>query len=111
MGFSSVDHLFEVWYTGHVSVASPLRQEQRLSRHRGFTTLITKLRESSPGWTKWERFGYEETLLAAETVLKDEFASLAGSAQFARHVLAAGAGAGVSEAERLATRKALRRCL
>jgi hypothetical protein len=108
-GFSSLDHLLEVWYTAPFSDDSPLRQEQRLSRHRGLTKLLTRLRESSPSWTKWERFGYqEEMLLGAETLLREEYAALAGSAQFARHIVAVGTSGGGDGDE---TRKALRRYL
>lgn len=109
-GFGSLDHLLEVWYTGDFDVSSPLRQEQRLSRHRGLTTLLAKLRGSTH-WSKWERWGYqEETLQGAESILRAEFSALisAQCAQFGRLVAAFDAR---SDRDKHEATRALKRCL
>lgn len=105
-GFGSVDNLLETWYTGDFDDASPLRQEQRLSRHRGLTALLARLRDATDGWSKWERWGYrEETLLGAESILQAEFAKLTqGQGQLSQHV--AGLGR-----DRVEATKGLKRCL
>lgn len=107
-GFSSLDHLFEVWYTGHFSESSPLRQEQRLSRHRGLTSLLAKLRGCTH-WSKWERWGYqEETLQGAESILCTEFSALLRCAELERYVAAFDDRSSRANAD---TTKRLERCL
>ncbi|PHH66872.1 hypothetical protein CDD81_5224 [Ophiocordyceps australis] len=104
-GLGSIDHLLELWYTGTFSPTSPLRQEQRLSRHRGLASLLAKLRDSCH-WSKWERWGYqEETLQGAENILRSEFSAFVQCDKLGRHIAA------FEGKDKLEATRALKRCL
>lgn len=74
VGFESFDALVSVYYTANFEDSSSLSSEQRLSRMRRLPGLIAALRDTSAGWTQWERQGYQDEILkSAESILGTEY--------------------------------------
>lgn len=74
VGFESFDALVSLYYTANFEDSSSLSSEQRLSRMRRLPGVIAAIRDSSEGWTQWERQGYQDEILqSAESILGAEF--------------------------------------
>lgn len=74
VGFESFDALVSIYYTANFEDSSSLSSEQRLSRMRRLPGVIAAIRDSSEGWTQWERQGYQDEILqSAESILGAEF--------------------------------------
>lgn len=72
-GFDSFDDLVTAYYNGTFGDASPLANEQRLSRNRRLPRVIGDVFEAAEQWTAWERRGFhEEILKTAESMLTSE---------------------------------------
>ena len=73
-GFSSIEDLAGQFYTADLGDRPALAAAQRISRRRGLTRILAKVREhAKDDWTDWEAQGYrEETIRAAEDILGDE---------------------------------------
>ncbi|CRG87738.1 hypothetical protein PISL3812_04758 [Talaromyces islandicus] len=74
LGFSSLEELTAQFYTADLQDRPALADAQRISRRRGLTRILAKIREhAQDDWTEWEAQGYrEEILRAAEDILGDE---------------------------------------
>ena len=75
LGFSGIEDLTAQFYTADLHDRPALADAQRVSRRRGLTGILTKLREhAKDDWTDWEAQGYrEEIIRAAEDILSDEY--------------------------------------
>jgi hypothetical protein len=74
LGFSGLEELTAQFYTADLQDRPALADAQRISRRRGLTRILAKIREhAQDDWTEWEAQGYrEEILRAAEDILSDE---------------------------------------
>jgi hypothetical protein len=74
-GFESFDALVSAYYCGTFGEASPLANEQRLSRNRRLPKVIDDVFRATKQWSSWERRGFQEEILkTAESMLKSEAA-------------------------------------
>ncbi|KAM0515861.1 hypothetical protein ACHAPE_005940 [Trichoderma viride] len=72
-GFESFDALVSAYYCGSFREASPLANEQRLSRNRRLPKVINDVFHATTQWSPWERRGFhEEIFKTAESMLKSE---------------------------------------
>ncbi|EHK47618.1 hypothetical protein TRIATDRAFT_51934 [Trichoderma atroviride IMI 206040] len=72
-GFESFDALVTAYYCGNFVEASPLANEQRLSRNRRLPKVIDNVFQATTQWSAWERRGFQEEILkTAESMLKSE---------------------------------------
>lgn len=74
LGFSGIEDLTAQFYTANLQDRPALADAQRISRRRGLTRILAKLREHvQDNWSEWEAQGYrEEIVRAAEDILGDE---------------------------------------
>ncbi|KAM0256216.1 hypothetical protein ACHAQJ_005087 [Trichoderma viride] len=74
-GFDSFDALVSAYYCGTFGEASPLANEQRLSRNRRLPKVIDDVSRATKQWSSWERRGFQEEILkTAESMMKSEVA-------------------------------------
>ena len=74
-GFESFDDVVTAYYGGTFSEASPLANEQRLSRNRRLPKVVADVGRAADMWTVWERRGFhEEMLKRAESMVMAESA-------------------------------------
>ncbi|KAL7818582.1 basic-leucine zipper transcription factor [Trichoderma gracile] len=79
-GFDSFDALVSAYYCDTFAEASPLANEQRLSRNRRLPKVIDDVFRATSGWSSWERRGFQEEILkTAESMLTSEGASARSS--------------------------------
>ncbi|KAL7947433.1 hypothetical protein V8C42DRAFT_286087 [Trichoderma barbatum] len=79
-GFDSFDALVSAYYCDTFGEASPLANEQRLSRNRRLPKVIDDVFRATKGWSTWERRGFQEEILkTAESMLISEGASARSS--------------------------------
>ncbi|PNP38373.1 hypothetical protein TGAMA5MH_09731 [Trichoderma gamsii] len=72
-GFESFDALVSAYYCGSFREASPLANEQRLSRNRRLPKVIDAVFQATTQWSAWERRGFQEEIFkTAESMLKSE---------------------------------------
>ena len=72
-GFESFDALVATYYSAPFGEASPLANEQRLSRNRRLPKVVSDVFQATRQWSGWERTGfYEEILRSTETMLISE---------------------------------------
>jgi hypothetical protein len=72
VGFDNFDTLVSIYYTAEFE-DSGLSSEQRLSRMRRLPAFLAAVRDSSTGWTQWEKQGYQDEILkSAESILGAE---------------------------------------
>ncbi|KAK1239002.1 hypothetical protein MKX08_006063 [Trichoderma sp. CBMAI-0020] len=72
-GFESFDALVTAYYCGRFGEASPLANEQRLSRNRRLPKVIDNVFQATTQWSAWERRGFQEEIFkTAESMLKSE---------------------------------------
>lgn len=72
-GFSSFDALVSAYYCDTFGEASPLANEQRLSRNRRLPKLIDDIFRATKKWSSWERRGFQEEIIkTAESMLISE---------------------------------------
>ncbi|EHK17169.1 uncharacterized protein TRIVIDRAFT_227013 [Trichoderma virens Gv29-8] len=72
-GFDSFDALVSAYYCDTFGEASPLANEQRLSRNRRLPKVIDDVFRATKGWSTWERRGFQEEILkTAESMLISE---------------------------------------
>lgn len=72
-GFESFDALVSAYYCGSFGEASPLANEQRLSRNRRLPKVIDNVFQATTQWSAWERRGFQEEIFkTAESMLKSE---------------------------------------
>jgi hypothetical protein len=72
-GFESFDALVSAYYCGNFGDASPLANEQRLSRNRRLPKVIDNVFQATAQWSAWERRGFQEEIFkTAECMLKSE---------------------------------------
>ena len=73
-GFSGIEELTAQFYTADLQDQPGLADAQRISRRRGLTRILAKLRENAKeDWSDWEAQGYrEEIVRAAEDILGEE---------------------------------------
>ncbi|KAL7906322.1 hypothetical protein GGI35DRAFT_487513 [Trichoderma velutinum] len=72
-GFDSFDALVSAYYCDTFGEASPLANEQRLSRNRRLPKVIDDVFQATKGWSTWERRGFQEEILkTAESMLISE---------------------------------------
>nr|A0A348AXX8.1 RecName: Full=Transcription factor kkR; AltName: Full=KK-1 biosynthesis cluster regulator [Curvularia clavata]BBC83961.1 Basic-leucine zipper (bZIP) transcription factor [Curvularia clavata] len=76
MGFGSLDDVVEAHYTQKLECTSPSFQEQRLSRNRRLSRLLSTLHNAAKDWSEWERRGLQEQVTqGAEDILVSELNS------------------------------------
>ncbi|PNP47102.1 hypothetical protein THARTR1_10607 [Trichoderma harzianum] len=79
-GFDSFDALVSAYYCDTFGEASPLANEQRLSRNRRLPKVIADVFQATKGWSTWERRGFQEEILkTAESMLISEGAGARSS--------------------------------
>ena len=76
MGFGSLDDVVEAYYKQKLEYTSPSYQEQRLSRNRRLSRLLSTLLNAAKDWLEWERRGLQEQITqGAEDILVSELNS------------------------------------
>ncbi|KAL7793647.1 basic-leucine zipper transcription factor [Trichoderma ceciliae] len=79
-GFDSFDALVSTYYCDTFGEASPLANEQRLSRNRRLPKVIDDVFRATKEWSSWERRGFQEEILkTAESMLISEGAGARSS--------------------------------
>ncbi|RFU76198.1 bzip transcription factor, bzip-1 [Trichoderma arundinaceum] len=79
-GFDSFDALVSAYYCDTFGEASPLANEQRLSRNRRLPKVIDDVFQATKQWSSWERRGFQEEILkTAESMLISEGAGARSS--------------------------------
>ncbi|KAH7324590.1 hypothetical protein B0I35DRAFT_475824 [Stachybotrys elegans] len=72
-GFESFDALVTAYYSENFGDASPLANEQRLSRNRRLPKVVSEVFQAASGWSSWEKTGFHEELLkSTEAMLMGE---------------------------------------
>ncbi|KAK5988947.1 Transcription factor radR [Cladobotryum mycophilum] len=79
-GFESFDALASAYYCETLNEASPLAQEQEVSRTRRLPKVISNVFQARNQWNQWQRRGLEEEILkTAESMLLSEGANARAS--------------------------------